>query len=44
MCQEPVRHPFPDLNPSDNADTDTNTLWEEIFSDGFESGDTRGWS
>ena len=31
-------------NPADNLATDTNTLWEEIFSDGFESGNTGGWS
>ncbi len=38
---------LPDPNPSDNSSTDVNTLHlpnGEIFSDGFESGDTSAWS
>jgi len=29
--------------PADNTATDTNTLWEEIFSDGFEIGTVDNW-
>ena len=33
----------PDIDPSDNSATDTNTI-PSIFADGFETGDTSAWS
>ena len=31
-------------NPANNTDTDIDTVWEVIFEDGFEGGDTGSWS
>jgi uncharacterized repeat protein (TIGR01451 family) len=35
---------FVDTAPGDNTATDIDALWEELFSDDFESGNTGGWS